>query len=130
MPAPGARAKNGSCTWGKIGDLMEMGSFSTYGGVPYTGPRFDCGQASTPDEIAICKYPRVAIMDKQLAQQYAEIKDRLQSDALRDFTASQQQWLDTRRSCGSDRGCLLDAYARRSVALDVMTCNLNHCNGR
>lgn len=76
---------------------------------------FDCAQASSPPEKAICAESRLSELDEQLAYSYkgtaAAVAD------LDRLKAGQLAWLKSRNQC-PDNACLLNAYQRRIRELD------------
>jgi len=74
------------------------------GGMPVQAtPSFDCTRATTPDELAICAHPDLAVLDDAVAAAYAEIR------AFRGpgFIARYGRvLLDERRACGADLRCI------------------------
>jgi uncharacterized protein len=69
-------------------------------------PSYDCTRASTPDEIAICANPRLANLDVQVAEAFAQLREKIGSEAIRNLARS---LLDMRRSCGADTTCIENA---------------------
>jgi len=89
-------------------------------------PSFDCDMATTPIEKEICGSPSLAVLDRQLAEQYTALRTETQSKALRNaIVADQRAWLQDRNACSADteRGtleaCLDDTYRQRRVQLVV-----------
>ncbi len=89
-----------------------------------TGPSFDCDMAGTKIEKQICGSPALAVLDRQLAEQYTALQKEIQSKALRNaIVADQRAWLKDRNACGANTGagtleaCLGDAYRQRRVQL-------------
>jgi uncharacterized protein len=83
-------------------------------GTPAVAASFDCGQASHPDEHAICANRSLSDMDVEMATLFRvrmELPMLMGSrGAARD---EQRDWLVTRSACGSDIGCLTAAYRTR-----------------
>lgn len=89
---------------------------------PAGGPSFDCAQARSRVEQAVCSAPDLAAQDRQLDQQFQEIRRALAREgdqqALRQF---QRQWLQQRnRRCEAQTqlaACLSGQYAAQQEAL-------------
>lgn len=79
---------------------------------------FDCAQASSPVEKAICAESRLSGLDEQLATSYKEtLANVADVDSLK---AGQLAWLKSRNQC-RESACLASAYQRRIKELDHYT---------
>ena len=83
---------------------------------------FDCGQAATPVETAICGNELIALGDRKMTMAYRELMGALSNEDRQSLRASQRAWLRERnRSCASadtvDDICLARLYAHRLAAL-------------
>lgn len=81
----------------------------------FYNPSFDCRQARTPDEFAICADSDLARLDRIFDENYGRarmISGRRAADAARGFNRS-------RRECGGDRACI------RQVQIDANLAMLN-----
>jgi uncharacterized protein YecT (DUF1311 family) len=65
---------------------------------------FDCTQAKSPSEIAICSDESLSKLDEQLAAAYSSLKSKLSDSAQ--LEADQKGWLSNRESCGNQVDCL------------------------
>jgi uncharacterized protein len=78
---------------------------------------FPCGQASTPDEIAICRTPDLNDADVDMSVRYEMLRALLPMGGAGALQDAQRAWLAQRHLCGGDVGCLRSAYAQRIAAL-------------
>lgn len=65
---------------------------------------FDCTQAKSPSEIAICSDESLSKLDEQLAAAYSSLKSKLSDSAQLD--SEQKAWISNRESCGNQLDCL------------------------
>ena len=80
-------------------------------------PSFNCGYARTRGEVAVCRDPGLAALDRQMAAQYqgaASAADRRQQAVLR---ATRDAFLRYRDQCASD-ACIAGAYRDRMREID------------
>lgn len=80
-------------------------------GAPDPGPSFDCAQAETQTEFAICTIPSLSALDRDLAAAWAEIQGSATRRAQE--LPLQIAWLTRRNTCGADASCLADAMTSR-----------------
>ncbi|MDE2915107.1 MAG: lysozyme inhibitor LprI family protein [Paracoccaceae bacterium] len=83
---------------------------------------FDCDQAATPVEFAICGNELIAFGDRTMTMAYRELMGAISDEDRQSLRASQRAWLRERnRSCASgdtvDDVCLARLYAHRLAAL-------------
>ncbi len=82
-------------------------------------PSFDCKQAKTPVERAICDGAALPLLDRAMAGLYRAVRPRQPA-----IDAEQRQWLAQRNTqCGQgkpDQECLTRLYKRRVAALAGM----------
>lgn len=78
---------------------------------------FDCGRARLPDEKAICASRQLSEMDVEMSVRYQMLTGLVAMGTRGDMQDEQQAWLQSRKACGGNRSCLLDAYRRRIGAL-------------
>jgi len=76
---------------------------------------FDCAKAGTPFEKTICSNPNLSSMDDQLAQAYFAAKAATTNPDQ--FKAEQISWIKGARTCGTDVGCIENAYRIRMAQL-------------
>ncbi|MEM7443365.1 MAG: hypothetical protein AAF414_08570 [Pseudomonadota bacterium] len=79
---------------------------------------FDCSQAKSPDEIAICNNPELSALDSEMGglwYAYNLLPFLMgESGNRRDEAVA---FLQTRGQCGSDVSCLTQAYRSRIATL-------------
>ncbi len=80
------------------------------GGKP---PTFDCYSAVDPDEQEICRNSELAELDRNLAVAYSVLRAHLDKDKQTALAADESAWLERRKSCKKDDGCLRTAYITR-----------------
>jgi uncharacterized protein len=87
------------------------------------GPSFDCSQKLTSSvEQRICKDPKLAALDRQLADAYAAAQAKTTEADKQALTASQQGWIKGRNDCwkGPDvPACVTAAYHDRISELQA-----------
>ena len=72
---------------------------------------FDCSEAATSFEKAICASPELSMRDETLAQAYATALGGLSADAAAQVKASQHDWLGyAARACSDDAQPIAGAY--------------------
>jgi uncharacterized protein len=74
---------------------------------------FNCRYARAPDEVAICQSEQLANLDQVMSRLYFRVRNSLDGPERANLEAEQAEWLRSRRDCGSDPGCIADAYRRR-----------------
>ena len=86
---------------------------------------FDCAQAATPTEHAICDNPQISKLDEQTSGLYYQI---ISSGAPRrtvnQVKSSQVSFLQQRNSCGAGYNCLISAYTDQIMYLKNVKSNL------
>ncbi|ACD20043.1 conserved hypothetical protein [Paraburkholderia phytofirmans PsJN] len=85
---------------------------------------FDCGRARLADEKAICASRQLSEMDVEMAVRYQMLTGLVAMGARGDMQDEQQVWLKSRKACGGNRSCLLNAYRRRIGTLKDEYANL------
>jgi uncharacterized protein len=78
---------------------------------------FNCANARTPDEIAICEDGRLSRLDERLSRRFYRLRDSLYGPERARLDYTQSRWLDTRHRCGFDRGCIAATYRARIAEL-------------
>ena len=100
--------------------------------LPVAAASFDCGNATTPFERAICDIPELSAADDRLAKSFAFATGGLTKESVVVMRADQRKWLDyAQRACTDDaepltRGsydemggsCLVEKFNSRSGALE------------
>ncbi len=75
---------------------------------------FNCRTATLAAEKAVCTGPYLSRLDEDLSFWYGRAKQRARYfDQTSWLRRGQRGWLAERNSCGSDRGCLRQAYRER-----------------
>lgn len=74
---------------------------------PALATSFDCGQARTPVERAICTDPLLSVQDEQLAMLFEQAKQYGERSLV---IRLQKNWLKTRNAC-KDLACLRKQYS-------------------
>jgi uncharacterized protein len=80
-------------------------------------PSFNCNQATTPTEHLICTAQDLSWLDRQMAQLYQAIREQLRPKARQSLIIAQQDWLQKRDQCQSNRDCTQQAYIDRLKTL-------------
>lgn len=75
-------------------------------------PSFDCGKARTRGEIAVCRDPALAALDRQMAAQFNGAISRADPGQRTALEQTRGRFLAYRDRCGSD-ACIADAYRGR-----------------
>jgi uncharacterized protein len=74
---------------------------------------FDCGRARLPDEKAVCASRQLSEMDVEMSVRYQMLTGLVAMGTRGDMQDEQQAWLKSRKTCGGNQSCLLNAYRRR-----------------
>src|SRR3954454_11707804 len=99
------RRRNSALSWVPI--ISVAGSFVSGSGVAMAqaaNPSFDCVQARTQDEIAICNDSRLTELDQAIAIGLGQISGDHKQSAI----SVARGTVKTRRSCGSNKLCIID----------------------
>ena len=83
-----------------------------------TAASFDCRQARSADEKAICASRTLNDMDVEMSVKYKFLHGLYAMGAAGELKESQAQWLAERRHCGSDKPCLREIYRKRLTTLN------------
>lgn len=87
-------------------------------GLPAGAASFDCAQAATPTEKAICARPEISLQDEQLASFYSALYVNADPGLQEGHLKVQQDWLKQRdANCAAELGCLAQMYEERIAAL-------------
>ena len=79
-------------------------------------PSFNCRYARTRGEIAVCRNPGLASLDRQMATQFYRALSRATPGARLILQRSRSRFLNYRDSCGSD-ACIAQAYRDRMAEI-------------
>lgn len=79
---------------------------------------YDCTQATTPAEIAVCANPGLNRLDEELAVLYRSLLDELPARQADRVQQDQRSWLKARNSCGAEVRCLRARYQERIARLN------------
>jgi uncharacterized protein len=82
---------------------------------PVAAQSFNCRSARYADEHAICASRHLSQLDRQLDRAYVRAQRFGNSWRVRN---QQSRWLNERRGCGGNRGCLVAMYRQRLSELD------------
>lgn len=80
-------------------------------------PGFDCGQAATPTEHAICASADLSRMDRDVATIYGAILGKAITAVVNAERGAQRAFLVERNACGAEIYCLFPAYLTRLEAI-------------
>jgi uncharacterized protein len=80
-------------------------------------PSFDCQQASTASELAICADLELAELDTEMARLYAQSRKTAATAVAENLIAQQRAWLKKRAKCGADVACLKFRFRERIAEL-------------
>ena len=86
-----------------------------------TGPSFDCGKAESEAEKLVCSEPRLAALDRQLADEYQHALAEPGTDKAV-LESVQRGWVSGRDDCWKAddlRRCVLESYQTRLVELKI-----------
>ena len=75
-------------------------------------PSFNCANARTPGERAVCSDPALAALDRQMASQYQRAVSGSSPDRQALLRQTRDRFLSFRDSCGSN-ACVADTYRGR-----------------
>lgn len=112
-------------SWGKCMTRSSWAAAAAFivvtcGGAGLSSPAeaqasFDCRRASHPSEIAVCRDPELATVDRTLDSTFRAALER--SENADNLRAEQRGWLRDLRLCGDDPYCLYETYADRIEVL-------------
>ena len=74
---------------------------------------FNCQFAKTADEILICHDEQLAELDKRAAAIYSTERSKFSISQRSVLEGEQRSWLRSRKDCGSDKDCIVQAYDKR-----------------
>lgn len=66
---------------------------------PAGGPSFDCARARAWDERSICAFADLAALDRQIAEAWRRLMERLPAEDRGRLQGEQRAWLAERRAC-------------------------------
>ena len=102
--------------------LISAVAVSPLRAAPPVEASFDCAMAALPSEEAICASPRLASLDRIVADDYRNAHRMLERWSTKQeadgIQAEQKKWLDSRNACGSDSGCLKRSMEARRNELE------------
>lgn len=109
------RAKTDMNTRGPLPVCIETEAHLRKQGLPtgIGGPSYECLNASTPSESALCADQTLWAKDRAMNAIYFWVKDNVKPVDRKRILAAQREWLGERNACGSDASCLHDIYDRR-----------------
>src|ERR1051326_362533 len=74
---------------------------------------FDCRNARSADEKAICQDSRLGELDKQLADVYDRVGGKLSKQERQEFENHETAFVNARHRCGGHPGCIEQSYRNR-----------------
>ncbi len=94
-------------------------------GVGAEAASFNCAQAETPTEHAICDNPQLSKLDEQTSGMYYQIiSSGAPASTVSQVKSSQTSFLGQRDSCGAGYECLISAYTDQIMYLKNVKSNL------
>ena len=81
-------------------------------------PSFNCGQAKTESERAICGSPVLALFDLSVTDAYKRMRETGTVGMIHALNASQKRWLAARERCRRDTKCLAEIMFQRLSDID------------
>lgn len=88
-----------------------------------SGPSFDCRQVADGSIAArVCQDAGLSALDRQLAQAYAQAREKARNERPPRLQAEQRGWVKGRDDCWKAQdqtACVRDAYQRRIVELQA-----------
>lgn len=102
---------------GRVAAALLLIGAGVFGAAPAPAASFPCSQASTPDEIAICRTPDLNDADVEMSVRYEMLRALLPMGGAGALQDAQRAWLAQRHQCGGDVGCLRGAYGQRIAQL-------------
>ncbi len=84
---------------------------------PADAASFPCDKAAAADEKAICAHLSLNDRDVETATRFEILKAVLPMGGQGKLREDQEAWLEERRTCGADVGCLTAAYDGRLKVL-------------
>ena len=103
------------CLW-----VLALSVLTLLLSVPVSAASFDCSNARTPTETAICGDSSLGRLDEQIAELYASLRSASVSSERSKLLKGQRRFLQNRNSCGESLSCLRNRYESRRADL----CNL------
>jgi len=78
----------------------------------------NCDTAKAADDISICASRDLMAMDGEMDRAYRAARTRWTASISNSIKVAQQEWIEKRRACGANTGCLMDAYVKQIKELD------------
>src|SRR5256885_24266 len=92
-----------------LGALLIASAFDA----PAGAQSFDCRNARSADEKAICQDSQLGELDKQLADVYDRAGGKLSKQERAEFENHETALVNARRRCGENVGCIEQSYRNR-----------------
>ena len=90
------------------------------GPVAGSNPSFNCGNARSRGELAVCNDPRLGALDRQMADQFNSALSRADAEQRALLQRTRDSFLSYRDRCGSS-SCIADTYRGRMREIaDIM----------
>ena len=74
---------------------------------------FNCRYARHGDEIAICEYPELGRLDERMSRLFFDVRAAMGGRDRARLDADQAEWLESRRWCRRNPGCIAGSYRQR-----------------
>src|SRR5262249_27332978 len=74
---------------------------------------FDCRNARSADEKAICQDSRLGDLDKRLADVYDRVGGKLPKEDRKQFESNETAFVNARHRCGGHQACIEQSYRNR-----------------
>lgn len=107
------------CT-GAATDLHDDGM-----SVGIAGPSYDCANAATSTERAICGSFDLWLEDRALGSIYSVLRNVSSGEERTALAQKQRSWISQRDRCGSDVDCILDRYRAWFLDLSLIAARAN-----
>ena len=107
------------CT-GAATDLHQEGM-----SVGIAGPGYDCTNAATITERAICGSFELWLEDRALGSIYSILRNVSSGEERSALAQKQHSWISQRDRCGSDVDCILDRYRAWFLDLSLIAARAN-----
>jgi uncharacterized protein len=90
------------------------------GAEPSPNPSFDCGDAQTAGEVAVCNDPRLAALDRRMAEQFRSALADANPQQRARLNQTRDSFLRYRDQCPSN-ACVAETYQGRMREIrDIM----------
>ena len=84
---------------------------------PAYAQSFNCRNARTADEVAICADAGLSRLDERLSSRFYGLRESVSGSDRARLDYEQSRWLDSRHRCGANRACIAASYRSRITDL-------------